>query len=99
MKTFIVEITYRVPWQQMETEIMEHRKLLDEGLEQGWVLAAGPREPRMGGMAIVKAESVDELVKFFARGPYMQKEVADYRFIEFNPLKMQPEFIHWQERK
>ena len=99
MKYFIVEITYRVPWQQMEAEILEHRQLLDEGLAQGWVLAAGPREPRIGGIAIVKAESVDELIQFFARGPYMQKGLADYRFSEFNPLKMQPEFIQWQERK
>jgi uncharacterized protein YciI len=90
MKTFIVEITYRVPWQQMETEIMQHRKLLDEGMAQGWVLAAGPLEPRSGGIAIVKAESVDFLTQFFARGPYMQKELADYRFIEFNPCSAGP---------
>jgi uncharacterized protein YciI len=99
MKYFIVEITYRVPWQQMEAEILEHRKLLDEGIAEGWVLAAGPREPRIGGMAIVRADSVDELVKFFARGSYIEKELADYRFTEFKPLKMQPEFIQWQERK
>ncbi len=77
---------------------MEHRKLLDEGMAQGWVLSAGPREPRIGGIAIVKADSVEELTQFFAGGPYVQKELADYRFIEFNPLKMQPEFIQWQER-
>jgi uncharacterized protein YciI len=98
MKYFIVEITYKVPWQQMESEILEHRKLLDEGIAEGWVLAAGPREPRIGGVSIVKADSVDELVNFFARGPYIKKELADYRFTEFKPLKMQPEFIQWQER-
>jgi uncharacterized protein YciI len=99
MKYFIVEITYRVPWQQMEAEILEHRKILDEGIAEGWVLAAGPREPRIGGIAIVKANSKDELVKFFANGPYIQKKLADYKFTEFNPLKMQPEFMRWQERK
>ena len=99
MRYFIIEITYRVPWQQMEAEIMEHRRLMDEGLAQGWVLAAGPREPRVGGVAIVKAVSSDELTRFFARGPYMQKGLADYRFIEFSPLKMQPEFTQWQERE
>jgi|WetSurMetagenome_2_1015567.scaffolds.fasta_scaffold109859_2 uncharacterized protein YciI len=98
MKYFIVEITYRVPWQQMEVEIIEHRKLLDEGIADGWVLAAGPREPRIGGIAIVKANSMDKLVKFFANGPYIQKGLADYIFTEFKPLKMQPEFIRWQER-
>jgi uncharacterized protein YciI len=98
MKYFIVEITYRVPWKQMEAEILEHRKLLDAGIAEGWVLAAGPREPRIGGMAIVKANSIDELVKFFNNGPYIQKELADYKFTEFKPLKMQPEFIQWQER-
>jgi uncharacterized protein YciI len=98
MKYFIVEITYRVPWQQMEAEILEHRKLLDEGIAEGWVLEVGPREPRIGGIAIVKANSIDELVEFFANGPYIQKELADYKFTEFKPLKMQPEFIWWQER-
>ena len=98
MKYFIVEITYRVPWQQMEAEILEHRKLLDVGIAEGWVLAAGPREPRIGGIAIVKANSIDELVEFFADGPYIQKKLADYKFTEFKPLKMQPEFIRWQER-
>lgn len=98
MKYFIVEITYRVPWQEMEAEIMEHRKLLDEGIAGGWILAAGPREPRIGGLALVKAESEAELADFFSRGPYIQKGLADYRYIEFNPLKMQPEFLQWQER-
>ena len=98
MRCFIVEITYRVPWEQMEAEIMEHRRLLDEGISAGWILAAGPCDPRIGGMAIVKAESAEELEKFFARGPYVQKGLADYRFIEFNPLKMQPEFIQWKDR-
>lgn len=98
MRFFIVEITYRVPWQQMEAEIMEHRQLLDEGLAAGWVLAAGPRDPRIGGVAIVKADSMGDLERFFARGPYIQKGLADYRFIEFNPLKMQPEFIRWKDR-
>jgi len=98
MKVFVVEITYRVPWQEMEAEIVEHRKLLDKGITDGWILAAGPREPRVGGVALVRAESEAALVEIFARGPYMQKGLADYRFIEFNPLKMQPEFIQWQER-
>jgi len=98
MKFFVVEITYRVPWQEMEEEIMEHRILLDKGISDGWILAAGPREPRIGGVALVKAESEAALVEYFAQGPYMQKGLADYRFIEFNPLKMLPEFMQWQER-
>lgn len=98
MRYFIIEITYRVPWQQMEAEIMEHRLLLDEGLAAGWLLAAGPREPRLGGLAIARAESVEELERFFACGPYVKKGLADYRFIEFNPLKMQPEFKEWFQK-
>jgi uncharacterized protein YciI len=81
----------------METEILEHRKLLDIGIAEGWVLFAGPKDPRDGGWVVLRGESEESLRRFFAGDPYILKNLAVFEFNEFHPLKMQPFLTQWVE--
>lgn len=95
MRYFILNLIYKKPWQEMEADILEHRKLLDVGIAEGWVLFAGPKEPRLGGLVVLKSESLEDLKKFFAMDPYNVKNLAEFQYNEFHPVKMQPFMKQW----
>ncbi len=95
MKHFIIEVTYTIPAEQFGSLTDEHRAFLDQGLQQGILLCAGPQVPRTGGMMVARAESLEALHAFFANDPYVLRQVATYRYIEFNPVKRQAWLEDW----
>ena len=95
MKHFIVEITYTVPAEKLAEIVTEHRAYLQIGYDKGWLLCSGPQEPRIGGMVVARAPSMEDLQGFFKDDPYNKKGLATYRFVEFNPVKFQPFFEAW----
>lgn len=95
MKHFIVEITYRIPVEQLGETVGEHRKFLQTGYDRGLLLCSGPQVPRTGGMVVARAGSVDDLRAFFKGDPYAIKGLATYRFVEFEPVKYQPFLQDW----
>jgi uncharacterized protein YciI len=64
MKHFVIEITYHVPAEQLGETVGEHRAFLDGGYQSGLLLMSGPQKPKIGGMVIARAESVDDLRAF-----------------------------------
>ena len=44
-KCFLIEITYRVPADQLGDIVEEHRAFLRSGYEQGILLLSGPQQP------------------------------------------------------
>lgn len=97
MNHFLVELTYIVPFEQIGETLAEHRQFLDDGYSRGWLLMSGPQEPRTGGIVIARAASLKELKDYFARDPYHLKNIAAHRFVEFNPVKLQPFMKDWVE--
>lgn len=95
MAHFMLEITYTVPLEQIETKLAEHRAFLQTGYDQGWLLCSGPQNPRIGGIVIARAPSLTALQALFANDPYQIANFADYRFVEFNPVKFQPWLEDW----
>lgn len=85
-KYFIVEVTYRYPVEQLADTVPQHRAFLAGGYEQGWLLLSGPQVPPLGGMLVGRAPSLEALQAFIACDPYQVKGLADYRFVEFNPV-------------
>lgn len=92
---FIVEVTYRIPADQLGDTLLEHRAFLQNGYDQGWLLLSGPQIPRTGGIVVARAPSLEALEDFFLRDPYQVKGLADYRFVEFNPVKHAPFMETW----
>ncbi len=95
MKHFVIEITYTVPVEQMAEITPLHRAFLKEGYERGWLLLSGPQVPRVGGMIVARAPSLEALRQFFAGDPYVTRGVAAYRYIEFDPLFRQSFLEDW----
>lgn len=95
MKHFIVELTYNVSAEQIAESVAEHRAFLQTGYERGWLLCSGPQVPRVGGIIVARAPSLEELQRFFADDPYQKKGLARYRFIEFEPVKRQAFLETW----
>jgi len=46
-------------------------------------------------MIVARAPSLQELEQFFSADPYQVKGIADYRFIEFDPLLRQGWMDDW----
>jgi uncharacterized protein YciI len=87
MKYFMIDITYTAPIEKIDENLKFHRDFLQTGYDQNMLLMSGPQNPRTGGIIIARARSLEELKDFFKNDPYQQKALAEYRFVEFNPVK------------
>ena len=63
MKHFVVEIIYKAPIDKIEEVLEKHREFLDEGYKKGMLLMSGPQVPRIGGIVIARAESMESLAE------------------------------------
>jgi uncharacterized protein YciI len=95
MKHFIIEITYTDTPEQIAATVSEHRTFLQTGYDKGWLLISGPQNPKVGGIIVARAPSLEELQTFFKDDPYPARKLAVYRFIEFEPVKHQPFLDSW----
>lgn len=91
----MVEITYTAAMAKIEEILPAHRAFLQEYYDKGALLLSGPQNPRTGGIVIARAESVEAIKEIFSHDPYQVQKAADYRFIEFNPVKFSPIVENW----
>jgi uncharacterized protein YciI len=94
-KFFVIEVTYRIPAEELGERVAEHRAYLQIGYDQGWLLMSGPQNPKTGGVIIARAPTRAAIEDFFSRDPYHLKGLADYRFVEFEPVKHQNFMRNW----
>ncbi|HMA36825.1 MAG TPA: YciI family protein [Chloroflexia bacterium] len=95
MKHFMVELTYTVPLERVDEVVGAHRAFLQAGYDQGLLLYSGGQVPRTGGIMLARAESQAALEAFLADDPYRQAAVAEYRIVEFVPVKHQDFLKDW----
>lgn len=84
---FVVELTYTVDIATIDKFLVEHRLWLDTMYQANHFLCSGPQNPRSGGIIIALTKSKDELQQILANDPFSINKVADYRIIEFDPIK------------
>ncbi len=99
MKHFIVIINYTASSEIIDRTRPAHRAYLQTGLNSGLLLMSGPRNPVTGGMAVARAESMDDLISFFKGDPYQINNLATYEFIEFDPVFYQSAIKQWVSPK
>jgi uncharacterized protein YciI len=87
MKFFLVELNYKAELPQIEAATPAHREFLQTGYDRGVLLCSGPKVPRTGGLIIARSDSLEAAQAFFASDPFQKQGLADYRFVEFNPVK------------
>jgi uncharacterized protein YciI len=95
MKHFLVELTYLASLEKINETTPEHRAFLAGGYERGWLLFSGPQVPRTGGLVVARAPSLQDLQELFSHDPYYLKNLASYRFVEFDPVRRQEFMADW----
>jgi len=95
MKHVIIELKYKVPIEVIDQYLHEHREFLDSGYKSNLLLASGPQNPREGGILIARGQTIEEIRNFCSRDPFYKNHCADYRFIEFIPVKYHNEVSTW----
>ena len=87
----IVQLTYKAPLTDVDKYLQAHREFLDYYYKQGLLLASGPMNPRTGGIIIALTKDKAGLETILQKDPYYLAEIADYKFIEFTPVKHRDE--------
>lgn len=81
---FIIELTYKVPLEEIDAHMKEHMKFLNKYYEPGNFIISGRKVPRDGCIIIATATSKKTIEKLIKEDPFYQHKLADYRIIEFN---------------
>lgn len=87
----LIELTYQVPMTEVEKHVAAHRDYLQLYFDQGYLIAAGPKDPRDGGVILAVGE-VEFLNKIIEGDPYSKNNIATYKITSFNPVKKSKAF-------
>jgi uncharacterized protein YciI len=83
---FIISLTYTAALDALEPHRPAHRAWLDRGIAEGWMLLAGPREPREGGIILARGTRAD-LQEKAATDPFFTHGLSTFELIEFNAVR------------
>lgn len=90
---FIIDITYKKPIDIVEKYLAEHRNFLEEGYQKDYFVASGPKNPRNGGIIVSQLKDRSQLETILKQDPFIVHDIAEYQFIEFEPVKFHKDFV------
>lgn len=82
---FVISIEYKVELGKIDSLIDEHFDFLNKYYEKGLFVVSGRKEPRTGGIIIVKNENRSLVETVIKEDPFYREKVADYEITEFIP--------------
>ncbi len=80
---FVINLTYKVPIEEVEPHLEAHIAFLKEQYAQGVFLASGRKVPRTGGIILARCESREKLRLIVEQDPFYQHQLADIDIVEF----------------
>jgi uncharacterized protein YciI len=80
---FIIELTYKVPLEQVDAQMKPHMAFLHQHYASGHFLVSGRKIPRDGGIILAVGNSREEIEAIAAQDPFCKHGLADFRVIEF----------------
>lgn len=83
---FVIALTYTASIEVLDGYLADHRAWLDQGIADGWLLLAGRREPRIGGILLARGERA-EVERLAATDPFVVNGAATVEVIEFHPVR------------
>ena len=89
---FIVNLTYIKPLDEVEKFLEKHIDFLNQYYTKGHFIASGRKNPRTGGIILMRAKNKEAVQKIITHGPFYQNDIAQYGIIEFEASKYCPEF-------
>lgn len=93
---FIATLTYRRTPEDMEPHLDAHRDWLAANTRAGRIVAAGPLEPRSGGLVIAHCTDRSELDRMLAQDPFVIHRLVDVGVQGFAPALRHEAFaVRW----
>lgn len=93
---FIAILTYKKSLNEVDQYLPAHRDYLAEHYAAGDFIASGPRNPRIGGVIMIKAADRDVVNTILSQDPFNINDIADYQIVEFTPTMFCDESLQTQ---
>jgi uncharacterized protein YciI len=87
---FVVDLTYTVPLETIQTVLEAHMTFVRRCYEAGVFIASGPKEPRTGGVVIAKAADEASLRTLLAEDPFVIEDMVETTLTPFRPSRVEP---------
>jgi len=84
---FLANLTYVKPLSEVDRYLEEHVAFLDRYYATGQFICSGRKTPRVGGVILCRAKTLEEMQGIIQNDPFFQHKIADYELIEFTPSK------------
>ncbi|AGL13587.1 YciI family protein [Actinoplanes sp. N902-109] len=84
---YLMISTYQAPLDKVDEARADHLAFLAGLEERGLVVSAGRQEPAVGGVVILGVPTEAEAVELMAQDPYVQRGLADYKAIGWQPSR------------
>lgn len=85
---YIALLHYERPLEEVDALLPAHRDYLDRHYAAGVFVASGRREPRTGGVILVREHPRAVVEDILAQDPLVLAGVARHELIEFTPSRM-----------
>lgn len=82
---FVIIVKYKKSLSEIEKHLEAHRALLKKNFAEKKLIAAGPQDPRIGGIILSCHSNRQEVEEFINSDPFKQNDLADYEIIGWNP--------------
>ncbi|GGK60784.1 YciI family protein [Rufibacter glacialis] len=88
---FLIELTYAVPFAEIEPFMAEHLAFVEQGFSAGHFLASGRKVPRDGGFIFCRASSRQAVEELMQADPFVYQALVEVRIVEFVTSRTIPE--------
>ncbi len=85
---YIALLNYVRPLDEVDALIPAHRDYLDRHYAAGVFVASGRREPRTGGVILIREHPRSMVTEILEQDPFFKAGVARYELLEFTPSQM-----------
>jgi uncharacterized protein YciI len=94
---FIVSLSYKKDISEVEKFIEPHIQFLDKYYADKKFIFSGRKNPRTGGIILVRNVDKETLNDIIKQDPFYQNEIADYDITEVIPTKYDEDFAGFIE--
>ena len=89
---FIVSLSYKKDISEVERFIEPHIQFLDKYYAEKKFIFSGRKNPRTGGVILVRNVDRETLTDILKQDPFYQNEIAEYDITEVVPTKYDGDF-------
>jgi uncharacterized protein YciI len=95
---FIVSLSYKKNISLVEKFIEPHIQFLEKYYLEKKFIFSGRKNPRTGGVILVRDVDREKLQEIIKQDPFYQNEIADYEITEVIPTKYDEDFAVFIEK-